>query len=290
MSEEHESPRTKISRRTVLKAGVRTVEAGLLASLGALGYGSQIEPNRPRLERIRVPLASLPPAFDGFRMALLADIHLGPATKLETISKSIQMALDLQPDVILLLGDFVTEWLDAPALYGELVRLDAPHGVWTVMGNHDHWVDAPGVRQVLEDAGIPELRNDSMHLSRGGQQLWFVGIDDIWENKHDLEAGLHNVLPEARPILLAHEPDYADISTLAGRFGLQLSGHSHGGQVHLPLIGAPILPYLGQKYPKGLRKVGDMWLYTSRGVGQNISIRINCPPEVTEITLVHTNI
>jgi predicted MPP superfamily phosphohydrolase len=287
MSGENEAP-TGVSRRTILKAGVRMVEAGLLVSAGGLGYGTKIEPNWPRLERIRVPLDSLPPAFDGFRIALLADIHLGPATKLKTISKSIQMALDLQADVVLLLGDFVTEWLDAPALYDVLTPLNAPHGAWTIMGNHDHWVDALGVRQVLEDAGIPELRNNSMHISKDGQQLWFVGVDDIWENKHDLKAGLENVPPDATPILLAHEPDYADTSTLAGRFGLQLSGHSHGGQVRIPFIGAPVLPYLGQKYPDGLRKVGDMWLYTSRGVGQNLSIRINCPPEVTEITLVRT--
>ncbi len=288
MSADNESPNANVSRRTVLKAGVRTVEAGLLLSLGGIGYGWKIEPNWPRFERIQVPLAGLPSAFDGFRMAVLTDLHVGPATELKTVAKSIQMALDLQADIILLLGDYVGEWLDAPAIYNEMSRLDAPGGVWTVLGNHDHWVDAPGLRQVLEDAGVSELRNDSMHLSKDGQQLWFVGVDDIWMDKHDLEAGLHNVPPDARPILLAHEPDYADTATLSGRFSLQLSGHSHGGQVRIPFIGAPILPYLGRKYPEGLRKVGDMWLYTSRGVGQTASFRINCPPEVTEVTLVRT--
>ena len=105
MSEEAKS----ISRRSVLKAGIRTVEAGLLASLGALGYGWKVEPNWLHLEQVRVPLAGLPPAFDGFRMVLLTDLHVGPATELKTVAKSIQMALDLQADVILLLGDFVTE-------------------------------------------------------------------------------------------------------------------------------------------------------------------------------------
>jgi predicted MPP superfamily phosphohydrolase len=197
------------------------------------------------------------------------------------------MTLALQPDLIVVTGDFVTGRVDQGALYTHMTQLvaAAPDGMWAIMGNHDHWSKVKVVREVLESAGVIELRNAHTIIERGGQALWLAGVDDVWERHHDLRQALTGIPTDATTILLAHEPDYADEVFPLGRVALQLSGHSHGGQVRLPGIGAPVTPQMGTKYPIGLRQLGSMWLYTNRGVGQSHSIRINCRPEVTEITL-----
>jgi uncharacterized protein len=257
-----------------------------LTALGATAYMTKLEPGWLKIERIRIPIQALPPAFDGFRIVQLSDIHQGNFTNKETIEHAVQIALDLSPDLIVLTGDYVLDVMDAAALHAIFSQLAMHGSVSAILGNHDHWMDAGWVRQVLADAGIFELQNTSQIITRGDQAIWLVGVDDIWEMQHDLSAALSNVPLGATTILLAHEPDYADEATLTNRITLQLSGHSHGGQVRIPGRGAPILPYLGQKYPYGLRQVGSMWLYTNRGVGEiPPAVRINCRPEVTEITL-----
>ncbi len=277
----------KISRRGLLKAALRIAAGSSLATLGTTFYATRVEAGWLKIERIRVPIPALPPIFDGYRIAQLSDIHLGSFTPRETVAHAIQMALDLAPDLIVLTGDYVLDVLDWPMLYGELNKLSAHGNVMAILGNHDHWTDATWVRQVLAAAGIPELRNTSRALIRGDQAIWLVGVDDIWEKHNDLPAALVDVPPDAVTILLAHEPDFADEAALTGRIALQLSGHSHGGQVRIPGIGAPVLPYLAHKYPYDLRRVGAMWLYTNRGVGMiPPAVRINCRPEVTEITLI----
>ncbi len=278
------SPR--VTRRGLLKAAINLTIATLLTGTGTVAYASEVEPRWVALERLRVPIPGLPPAFDGYRIAQLSDLHLGPTTRPDTIARAVQMAVDLAPNLILLTGDFVSERLDAPDLLAKLRPLQARDGVLAIMGNHDHWVDVGGVRQVLADLGLPELRNASRPTLRGGAALWIAGVDDIWEKQHDLTRALADVPPDAVTILLAHEPDYADEVAPLGRVALQLSGHSHGGQVRIPGVGALALPYLAHKYPIGLRRVGEMALYTSRGVG-NVApaVRFNCRPEVTEITL-----
>lgn len=255
-------------------------------ALGGTLYTTRLEPFWLKLERISVPIAGLPPAFDGYRIVQLTDLHLHDDLSRQVIHQAIEMALDRSPDLIALTGDYVTHSVNDQALYEELHLLSGPDGVWTSLGNHDHWTNAESVRQVLTDAGIAELRNDSTPISRDGQTIWLAGVDDIWEQHHDLNRALLNIPPGQTTILLAHEPDYADEVYPTKRVALQLSGHSHGGQVRVPLYGAPMLPYLGQKYPYGLRKLGAMWLYTSRGIGYLWQIRFNCRPEVTEITLV----
>ena len=130
------------------------------------------------------------------------------------------------------------------------------------------------------------LRNAGRLIESNGDVFWLAGVDDVWEQHADLNAALASAPPGVLKILLAHEPDYADVVAADGRVSLQLSGHSHGGQVRLPFVGVPRLPYLGTKYPYGLRRVGNLWLYTNRGIGVIAPpIRFNCRPEVTLITL-----
>jgi predicted MPP superfamily phosphohydrolase len=273
------------SRRKFLRLAMCTMAGSSLTALGVTLHSTKVEPWQIKLERIRVPIPSLPPAFDGYRIVQLTDLHLTAEESRLAISRAIHIALGCSPDLLVLTGDYVTGYLDAPTLYAELRQLTASDGVWATLGNHDHWVDAQGVRQVLDGAGIRELRNASTPLTRDGQTIWLAGVDDIWEQQHDLAKALANVPPGGTAILLAHEPDYADQVYPTGRIVLQLSGHSHGGQVRIPGYGAPILPYLARKYPYGLRRLDKMWLYTSRGVGYLQPVRLNCRPEVTEVTL-----
>jgi len=155
--------------------------------------------------------------------------------------------------------------------------------VLACLGNHDHWTDADAVAGALSDAGLTMLRNAAREVADG---LWVAAVDDVWEQQADLGKALEGAPAGAIIVLLAHEPDYADEVAADGRVSLQLSGHSHGGQVRLPFIGAPFLPYLGRKYPAGLYRVGGMWLYVNRGVGLiSPAVRFNCRPEVTLLTL-----
>ena len=275
-----------ISRRTFLKAGCGVVASGPLLAGGGLVYTSQVEINWLKTERVLLTLPNLPSAFDGYRVVQISDLHIEEPNSQQNAQRAVERALDLAPDAILITGDFVSGRVQQALITNILSPLTAPDGVWATMGNHDHWTDATAVRDAITAAGINELRNANTPIQRGDSTLWLAGVDDIWEQHHDLNRALDSIPEGQSVILLAHEPDFADDVAPTNRVSLQLSGHSHGGQIRLPLIGSPVLPYLGQKYPIGLRKLGEMWLYTNRGVGYvSPAVRFNCRPEITEFTL-----
>jgi predicted MPP superfamily phosphohydrolase len=203
------------------------------------------------------------------------------------VRESVTRANDLQPDLILLTGDYVLETADSIfELAPVLAELNATHGIYAVLGNHDHWTDAGVVRQGLKESGLPVLHNEGVAVGVGTGTLYVAGIDDSWSGQPDLEAALSGLPASAPAVLLAHEPDFADKYLADGRVALQLSGHSHGGQVRLPGVGPLVLPRFGQKYHNGLNRVQNSWVYTTRGIGViGPPVRFNCPPEITEITL-----
>jgi predicted MPP superfamily phosphohydrolase len=168
-----------------------------------------------------------------------------------------------------------------------LSGLDAKYGVFSIIGNHDIWTDVTVIEKGLTEAGIPILKNEGVTLNINNTPFYLAGVDDGWSGRPDLAAAMENQPNGATTVLLAHEPDLADQFSLDPRISLQLSGHSHGGQIRFQGIGAFILPYLGRKYDMGLYHVNNMWLYTNRGLG-NVTepVRYNCAPEITEITLV----
>lgn len=277
----------KMSRRNFLKAWGQIVVGGGLAAFGGYKYATRIEPEWLVVEQVQVPLQNLKPALEGFKIIHMSDIHLHPHTQIDFVQEAVSMANDLNPDLIVLTGDYVLQGADSIfELAPVLANLNARYGIFTIFGNHDLWTSREIVHTGLNEAGIPVLNNQGVSLNAGGELVYLAGLDDIWSGQPDLQAALDHAPPNAPIILLVHEPDYAPTVSLDGRIALQLSGHSHGGQVRLPRIGAPFLPPLGRKYDQGLYKVNDMWLYTNRGVGlSRIPIRINCPPEITEITL-----
>jgi hypothetical protein len=203
----------------------------------------------------------------------------------------------LQPDVVLLTGDFVTSppfhgrkrnhpsALDAAPCSAILQQIKSRLGSYAVMGNHDATANPDLISEILEAHDIRVLRNSALPLEQKGSRVWLAGIDDVLEGDPDLRATLQKIPREEFSILMAHEPDFA-IQVARTPVDLQLSGHSHGGQVRFPWIGAPILPNLGRDYPMGLYKLGALTLYTNVGLGTiGLPIRLNCPPEITLFTL-----
>lgn len=278
----------RTSRRGFLKALGQVVLGSAAAGAVGYGYSTEIEPDWLSVEQVEIPVKKLGPALEGFKIVHMSDIHLHPYTQLEFVQKAVAKANTLQPDLVVLTGDYVLESADsifelAPALAG----LKAKYGIFTSLGNHDLWTNAEVVLAGLRQAGLPVLVNDGVALGVGSDLLYLAGLDDGWSGQLDLSAALAKLPQDAPVILLAHEPDLADTFALDGRISLQLSGHSHGGQVRLPGIGAPILPHMGRKYDQGLYRVREMWVYTTRGIGLGpVPTRFNCPPEITEITLV----
>jgi len=200
----------------------------------------------------------------GLRIAHISDIHHSQVVPLAVITQAVDVTNALAPDVVFLTGDFVSNDVSyAAACARTLSALQAPLGRFAVMGNHDYWTDPGEVTRQLHQHGIPALSNAAAPLLDG---LWVAGVDDAWSGKPDLDQALAAVPPGAMVILMAHEPDYADVAQGRGVI-LQLSGHSHGGQVRVPFSGRPVLPFLSWKYFAGLQRVGDLWVYTNPGLG-----------------------
>lgn len=241
------------------------------------------------LRRIGLRIRNLPAAFDGYRIVHLTDLHFGPAIAYRTVMSGILKARELAPDMIVITGDFVTNWVDDRLLPDALSRLSAPDGVYGVLGNHDYYTDPAAIRRILADSGVSDLCNAHVPITRGDASLFLAGVDDVWKGQPDLQAALEGIPAGAPTVLLAHEPDFADIAATTGRVSLQLSGHAHGGSLRIPLIDVAVFSRFlryARKYPYGLYHNAHMWLYTSAGVGRGRLPRVNALPDVTEITLL----
>ncbi len=276
-----------ISRRQFLLSG--TVALGGTLAGTTLYVNRHNEANKLVVERLTLPVKGLPAGLEGFRLVQLSDFHLYPLTQPSLVRETVTLTNQLQPDLIVLTGDYVWRQVDAIfELAPILAGLNARHGVYAIMGNHDLWTNVSVVKTGFDEARLPYLINQGLPITEGKDAFYLAGLDDGWAGQPDLPAALAGAPAGAPIVLLLHEPDLAD--TYAQRPGivLQLSGHSHGGQVRIPRLGgALILPYLGRKYDMGLFRVAEMWLYTNRGIGvTNEPVRLNCAPEITEITLV----
>lgn len=281
--------RRKLTRRDflkLLKAGAIDLAA---LTLGGLGYTVLVGPGQVIIETVQLKLPRLSHAFSGLRVVQISDIHMGSWMDLERFGQVADLVLAQKPDLLVITGDFlfghnfneVSEG-DLKDLITVLSPLAAILPSFAVLGNHDYWTNSEAVREMLSACQITELTNTVFTLTRGSEKLHLCGVDDVWEGNVQLENVLSQLADESAAILLAHEPDFADTSSATGRFDLQVSGHSHGGQVVIPYYGPPILPLLGRKYPSGLYKVGEMFQYTNRGVGTGaLPVRFNCPPEIT---------
>lgn len=254
--------------------------------------GVKEEENWVDVTSLHLTLPHLDPAFNHYRVVQISDFHIGTWVSRRHLEEAVQLVNQQQPDLVAITGDFVTNHPERYAndLVETLSQLDPRDGTVAVLGNHDHWSNPGAIREVLRQAGIVELNNRSIAIHRGNANLYIAGVDDYMDGLDCLEDVLHELPDDGKSaILLAHEPDFADKAAPTGRFDLQISGHSHGGQVRLPLIGSPFLPRYARKYPRGLYQVGGMILYTNRGLGTaEFNLRWNCRPEITVFTLEAT--
>jgi predicted MPP superfamily phosphohydrolase len=264
--------------------------ATLAGLVGSLAYHRlrHVNPFRPQLERIEL---SLPPGadeLDGLRIAFVTDTHVGPFTSADDIRRGLAL-FDNEPlDLLLLGGDYVSESnFYAIAMASAVAELAsrAKLGAFAVMGNHDLPLGADRVRAELERAGIRVLRNEHAIVEWRGAHLAIVGVDDTIVGNADPSRAFEGVPANVPELSLWHEADFAEEAARRGAFA-QLSGHTHGGQVRLPRIGAIWLPPDGRRRDMGFFDVEGMPVYVSRGLGvYRPPVRFCCPPEVTFVTL-----
>lgn len=279
----------RMTRRGFLKKSLLAAAGATLAGTSGVGYARKVEPSWVDIERVKLTLPRLSPAFDGYRVAQISDLHMGDWMDRDRLTEIVEIINSLHLDLVAITGDFVTKRADrcAQDLTDVLGALRAKDGVVAVLGNHDQNVSKQVLQKVLHDCGIVELGNSVHTLRRGSEQFHVAGVDDVWHQLDRLDLVLRDLPSEGAAMLLAHEPDFADTSAATGRFDLQISGHSHGGQVVVPFLRPQRLPPLGRKYPSGLYKVGDMLQYTNRGIGMvKPYVRFNCRPEITLFTFL----
>lgn len=224
---------------------------------------------------------------DPVLLAVVSDLHVGsPGTGLSKLDRVVQSLNEARPDAVLLLGDFVIQgvaggrFVPPETIAAHLRGLHAPLGVHAVLGNHDWWFDAPRVARAFEEVGIPVLDESAVQLRATGSSFWLVGISDFWQGRHDVAAALAEVTNGAPAVAMTHNPDV--FPTIPRRVCLTVAGHTHGGQVALPWIGAPIVPSrYGQRYAAGYVEEGGRHLFVTSGVGTSIvPVRFRVPPEI----------
>jgi len=282
-------------------------QIGLAALAGRVGtYTASLDSQSPVVERVEVPLLDLPDGLEGLTIVQLSDFHWGLFVGHAQVRRAVDLALSLAGDLIVLTGDFVSRSAHyAPDWAQELRRLRAPLGVYAVLGNHDVWVDADTVARDLEEVGIVMLRDTCVGLRVGGSRLWLLGLEDVgvtcgllrgffssFKARAQRVRGVLNDLLTGLPaneprVLLVHNPDLVTMLP-PKRLDLVLCGHTHGGQIRLPRLGAPLVPLcLGRGYLSGLIRHGSTWVYVNRGIGVGwLPIRLLCPPEVTCLRLI----
>lgn len=293
-----------ISRRSFLKWGVGLISGGAVTmTMGAL-YSTSVEPGWIQVVRQEVVLPRLGASWDGLTIALLSDLHVGAIVPVEQIGKAVALTNELEPDLVALVGDFVTGAGGyAIGCSRELAALRAPMGVFAVLGNHDVWSDPRLIVDMLSRNGVQVLRDEIAYVASGGAKLALVGVEDAghsgspgvspevlelrWRGKLGVARRLLRAVEASdASILLVHNPDVNEYLE-DERVDLALCGHTHGGQVVLPVIGPPLLPSsFGQKYAGGLVQAPCSPVYVTRGIGMTRpAVRLNCRPEVTLLTL-----
>jgi predicted MPP superfamily phosphohydrolase len=283
--------KNRLTRRTFLRGSA-------VAAAGMALYSGEVARHEISVLTHTIEIDNLPAAFHNFRIVQISDIHLDEYTEPSFLRRVLAQVNALAPDLVLLTGDYISYIgfvplphdfvLEAMHRCGEVLREIACPLRFAVMGNHDTILGAPIIRPILAAAGIPLLVDEHLPIERGGRRLWLCGVNDPVTYIPDLAHAVPEK-PDGPVILMSHGPDYAD-EVLAHPRGhlvdLMLAGHSHGGQVRLPVVGALHTPPGGKKYVEGLFRFGRMQLYVNRGIGTvGLPFRLNCPPEITLLTL-----
>lgn len=253
-----------------------------------------IEPAMLTVSTFRLKLPHWHQEHDGLRVAALADLHVGaPHQSLEKLDSIVEKVNSLRPDLVLILGDLVIHgvvggsFVPPEPIAERLKHLKSSLGTFAVLGNHDWWYDGNRVTKALKDVGITVLENDVRRLEHNRKTFSLEGIADIWTQTPDIPGSISRVEGEDSILLITHNPDI--FPEVPGRVSLTLAGHTHGGQVNLPLIGRPIVPsQFGQRFAMGHIVEDGRHLFVSGGVGTSIlPVRFRVIPEVAFLTLFH---
>jgi predicted MPP superfamily phosphohydrolase len=235
---------------------------------------------------VPIEIDSLPDAFEGLTVAQISDVHHSSFMSAERIAEIVDAVNGLGADVVVLTGDYVSysPYYIAGAAEA-LGRLRAPQGVFAVLGNHDFWNNADEVTRALAREGIEVLRNAHTRLESRGDAVVLAGIDDLTVRAADLDRALRGADPRRVRLLLSHNPGIVRRAALRA-VDLVLAGHTHGGQVHVPLIGAPSVYGYPKQYVRGLARLGGTQIYVNRGLGTVIvPVRVGSCPEISVFTL-----
>src|SRR6184192_2248738 len=259
-----------------------------LSPFALAAYGTLFGARVLRRERVEIPVAGLPRGWWGARIVQLSDLHSGRHVTAQRLRGIARRAARLSPEVLVVTGDIVHNSHDFARQAAEAIAtVKATHGTYAILGNHDFWAGADAVEKALEKEGIQVLRNRGLVLRRGGDELWLCGVDDPWSGRFDLAAALRDRPQGAATVLLSHQPNTWPVAQRAG-VQLQLSGHTHGGQVAMLWLHRSLsLARLITPFVAGLYRAGTSFLYVNRGAGSVMPVfRIGARPEVTEVTLV----
>lgn len=254
----------------------------------ALLYSALIEPFWFDVRQVPLKLPKLPAAFKGLKIVHISDFHLGYHFKPRHVAKMVDIINGLEPDLVVFTGDLVNSHRSLKAAVKSQVHLkkiNAPYGCFAILGNHDYLEEIDTVATVLRASGFDPLINENRKIEKDNDVLYIAGMDDFLYGEADIEKALAGIPPESFTIFLAHEPDYFKVSSQFP-IDLQLSGHSHGGQVCVPLIGPIVTSKMGRKFHTGLYELNGKTLYTNRGMGTtHLPFRFSCRPEITVLTL-----
>ena len=265
---------------------------GLLGIAALAAWSLWLEPDRLVVRRVTLSLADWPAGHRPLRLAVLSDIHAGaPFITAEKIDAVVAAINRQRPDAIVLLGDVVIhgviggDFITPEDLAPRLARLTAPLGVYGVLGNHDWWLDGRRVKRAMQSAGIAMIDNAARRIERPGGAFWLVGVGDAWEGAPDIGGTLAKVVDQAPVIVATHNPDL--FPEVPRRVALTLAGHTHGGQVNLPLLGRLVVPSrFGARYAAGPIVEGGRHLYVTTGLGTSIlPVRFRVPPEIVLLTI-----
>ncbi len=277
---------TGFGRRRFLKGAAALGAAGATGAIGLVPAEAEARGHAPETERVTFAVPGLDPAHDGLRVAQLSDLHMGPRAIPEVVRSAIEQANAFEPDLVVLTGDFLSHRKnDLGSVRDLLGGLRGP--VLAVLGNHDVWVDPDGAAAALREHGYEVLENAWTTLTLRGVGFPVVGVGDHLTRRDDVATAIRGLPSRGpAPLVLAHGPRTAEKLGLLRRPALCLSGHTHGGQISLPIVTPLLLASMHEPYIRGRYQVGDVHLYVNRGIGTSgLNVRVNSPPEVTLATL-----